>query len=266
MAAWYAARTCSRCCCKCCVPSCWAWCSGSSTAIPRLHRRQCLLRWIVARLLLRHVHAGGRQVRHVELAHRAAVRLVPGHLRRHHLRAGCGQLRRTRPLLGGAGLHGDLVHLRLRAHRPHGLVRVRNRARPAQCARRAGLRRRHGGAHQRRRGRPGRRLCDRQARGLRPRSHAAAQPAHDLRRRRAAVGGLVRLQRRLGPGRQRKRHAGLLQHHDRDRRRRAGLADHRMEHQGKPSMLGAASGAVAGLVGITPAAGLVVPQARWSSA
>ena len=77
--------------------------------------------------------------------------------------------------------------------------------------------------------------------------------------RRAAVGGLVRLQRRLGPGRQRKRHAGLLQHHDRDRRRRAGLADHRMEHQGKPSMLGAASGAVAGLVGITPAAGLVGP-------
>ena len=76
---------------------------------------------------------------------------------------------------------------------------------------------------------------------------------------RAAVGGLVRLQRRLGPGRQRKRHAGLLQHHDRDRRRRAGLADHRMEHQGKPSMLGAASGAVAGLVGITPAAGLVGP-------
>ena len=35
------------------------------------------------------------------------------------------------------------------------------------------------------------------------------------------------------PGRQRKRHAGLLQHHDRDRRRRAGLADHRMEHQGQ---------------------------------
>ena len=32
-----------------------------------------------------------------------------------------------------------------------------------------------------------------------------------------------------------------------------------MEHQGKPSMLGAASGAVAGLVGITPAAGLVGP-------
>ena len=36
--------------------------------------------------------------------------------------------------------------------------------------------------------------------------------------------------------------------------------------KGKPSMLGAASGAVAGLVGITPAAGLVGPAARWSSA
>ena len=230
MAAWYAARTCSRCCCKCCVPSCWAWCSGSSTAIPRLHRRQCFFGGLSRAFFSgMFTPADGKYAMSnslTELLFASFQATFAG-----ITCAGCGQLRRTRPLLGGAGLHGDLVHLRLRAHRPHGLVRVRNRARPVQCARRAGLRRRHGGAHQRRRGRPGRRLRDRQARGLRPRSHAAAQPAHDLRRRRAAVGGLVRLQRRLGPGRQRKRHAGLLQHHDRDRRRRAGLADHRMEHQ-----------------------------------
>ena len=154
------------------------------------------------------------------------------HLRRHHLRAGCGQLRRTRPLLGGAGLHGDLVHLRLRAHRPHGLVRVETA--PGLLNARGALDFAGGTVVHINAGVAG--LVGAYVIGKRvgwPRSHAAAQPAHDLRRRRAAVGGLVRLQRRLGPGRQRKRHAGLLQHHDRDRRRRAGLADHRMEHQGQ---------------------------------
>lgn len=47
-----------------------------------------------------------------------------------------------------AGVHGDLVHLCLYPDRAHGLVRLRNRAGPAQCPRRAGFRRRHRGAHQ----------------------------------------------------------------------------------------------------------------------
>ena len=70
---------------------------------------------------------------------------------------------------------------------------------PAGCRAmgRARLRRRHGGAHQRRYRRPGRRLRAGQAHRLRPRVDDAAQPDADHGRCRAAVGGLVRLQRRL---------------------------------------------------------------------
>ncbi len=66
------------------------------------------------------------------------------------------------------------------------------------------------------------RLHGRQARRLRPRLDGAAQPdVHDDRRL-AAVGGLVRLQRRIGARSRRHRRARLRQHADRDRRRRAG--------------------------------------------
>ena len=52
----------------------------------------------------------------------------------------------------------------------------------------------------------------------------------------------------------------LHQHLRRHRRRGAGLVSARRCPQGKPSMLGAASGAVAGLVAITPACGFVGPM------
>ena len=77
---------------------------------------------------------------------------------------------------------------------------------------RAGLCWWHGGAHQRRRGRPGRCLHGRQAHRLRQGIHGPAQPDADHGRCLAAVGGLVRLQRRLRPGSQRLRRAGLHQH------------------------------------------------------
>ena len=70
-------------------------------------------------------------------------------------------------------------------------------------ARRRRLRRRHGGAHQRRRRRPDVRARARQAARLRHRQHGAVQPGLRGDRRLAAVGGLVRLQRRLGGGGQR---------------------------------------------------------------
>ena len=88
---------------------------------------------------------------------------------------------------------------------------------------RARLRRRHRGAHQRRRRRPGRRLRDRQAHRLRQGVDGAAQPDPDHDRRLAAVGGLVRLQRRLQPRSQRRRRAGLRQHAAGHGRGRAGL-------------------------------------------
>ena len=62
---------------------------------------------------------------------------------------------------------------------------------------RARLRRRHRRAHQRRHRRPGVRAGARQARRLRHRQHGAVQPGLRGDRRVAAVGRLVRLQRRL---------------------------------------------------------------------
>ena len=53
---------------------------------------------------------------------RARVRRVPGDLRRDHLLPDPRRVRRAHQVLGGAGLHGALVHLRLRADRAHGVV------------------------------------------------------------------------------------------------------------------------------------------------
>ena len=101
-----------------------------------------------------------------------------------------------------------------------------------------------------------------QAARLRPRADAAAQPALHGHGRRPAVGGLVRLQRRQRaggerPGGDRLRHD---QHGDGAPRCWAGWLTEWIG-RGKPTVLGVASGAVAGLVAITPAAGFVSPLA-----
>ena len=70
---------------------------------------------------------------------------------------------------------------------------------------RARLRRRHGRAHQRGDRRPGGGVHDRQACRLRQGIDDAAQPDADDGRCLAAVGGLVRIQRRLQPRSQRRR-------------------------------------------------------------
>ena len=88
---------------------------------------------------------------------------------------------------------------------------------------RARLRRRHGRAHQLGRRRPGRRVHGRQAPGLWPRGlHAALGDADDGRCR-AAVGGLVRLQRRQCAGSGQQRRAGFHEHAERHRLRGTGL-------------------------------------------
>ena len=97
--------------------------------------------------------------------------------------------------------------------------RGQSRRRQAVPAGRARLRRRHGRAHQRGHRRPRRRHHDRQAHRLRQGSAAAALADHDDDRRLAAVGGLVRLQRRLQPRSQRHDGAGLRQHLRRHRGR-----------------------------------------------
>ena len=99
--------------------------------------------------------------------------------------------------------------------------------------------------------------------GYGQRADGAAQSDPDADRHLAAVGRLVRLQRRLGAGRRRPRRHGL--------RRRptsappsAAVAWMLVEWvaKGKPAVLGIASGAVAGLVAITPAAGLRAAERR----
>ena len=81
---------------------------------------------------------------------------------------------------------------------------------------------------------PRRRPDGRQARRLRQGGHAAPFADTDAGRRRAAVGGLVRLQRRLGARSRRHRRAGDDQHLRRHRRRSAGLAARR-EHRPRAS-------------------------------
>ena len=79
-------------------------------------------------------------------------------------------------------------------------------------------------------------------------------------RRRAAVGRLVRVQFRLEPRSQCHRDHRDDEHVRRHRRRRPRLDARRVGGEGKPSLLGLASGVVAGLVAVTPAAGFAGPM------
>ena len=132
----------------------------------------------------------------------------------------------------------------------------------AQRPRRPRLCRRHRRAHHRGRLRAGRRHHARQADGLAQNPDAAAQPCPDRRRCRHALGRLVRLQRRLRPGRDRRRMpSAILNTHI--AASMAALVWILIEKfkVGKPTAVGVATGAIAGLATITPAAGYVGPGA-----
>ncbi len=100
-------------------------------------------------------------------------------------------------------------------------------------------------------------------RGFPDTADAAAQPDHDGDRRRHAVGGLVRLQRRQRAGGQRQRRHGHAGHASVGAAAGA-LAWMTMEwlRHGKPSVLGIVTGMVAGLGTITPASGFRRPGRR----
>jgi Ammonia permease len=107
------------------------------------------------------------------------------------------------------------------------------------------LRRRHRGAHQRRHRRSRRRAADRQADRLRQGPDGSALADHDHDRRLAALGRLVRLQRRIEPRSQWRRCA----RHDQLLRQRGGgdVLDVRgVDHQGPSLAARRLSGAVAG--------------------
>ena len=129
--------------------------------------------------------------------------------------------------------------------------------------RRARLRRRHRGAHQRRRLRAGGRPRARQPQGLRPPGDPAAQRAVRAARRRAPLVRLVRLQRRQRPRRQCARPALAFTN--------TFLAPMATMvvwaildslRTGHVTAVGGATGIVVGLVAITPAAGFVSPHGR----
>ena len=98
---------------------------------------------------------------------------------------------------------------------------------------RARLRRRHGRAHQRRHRGPGLRAGPGQAGRLRQGSDAAAQPDADPDRCIAAVGGLVRVQRRFGGRLQRPCRHGDVRDPVRHRRGCARVDVHRVDGQGQ---------------------------------
>ena len=102
--------------------------------------------------------------------------------------------------------------------------------------------------------RRGSRLWQRR-RGLYP-----PQPAHDHPGGRPPVVRLVRLQRRQRPGRQRPGQSAFTATHLATCAATLSWVGAEWIHRGKPTTLGAASGAVAGLVAITPAAGYVGPM------
>ena len=93
--------------------------------------------------------------------------------------------------------------------------------------------------------------------GLRQGEVRTARRDHDRPRRGPALVRLVRLQRRQRARRRRARDQRLRRHQHRRRDGRAHLDDRQLVAQGQPSVLGAAAGAVAGLVAITPASGYV---------
>ena len=185
--------------------------------------------------------------------------MYPGHVRDHHGRADHRCCRRADEVLGVRRLRRALGDPRLQPARPLGLAPTAgssSSARSTSPAARSSTSRRP----------PRRSRCALvlgKRKGYGKDELPPAQPAADPARRGHPVVRLVRLQRRLGaraPTASRARAflntnlaaaAALL----------AWLQSSGCT-RGKPTALGAASGAVAGLVGITPAAGFVEPMGR----
>ena len=134
--------------------------------------------------------------RHADDDPRDRLHDVPDDLRDHHAGADRRSVRRSHEVLRDVRVHGAVVADRLLADRALGLVALR-----LGCAgRHPGLRRRHRRAYQRRHRRPDLRAGARQAQRLSRHQHGAVQPGLRGDRRVAAVGRLVRLQRRLRGG------------------------------------------------------------------
>ena len=153
---------------------------------------------------------------------RTPVRHLPTHLRDRHRRTRQRRHRRPRPVLGVGGLRPAVDRRGVRGGRALGVGAGRLAVQP----RGAGLRRRACGRNRLRRFGIGAGVGTRPAHRLQEGRHAPAQPAVRPARRRPAVVRLVRVQRRLGAGRQRHGGGGLPEHPGRRMPGHAGL-DHR---------------------------------------
>ena len=120
-----------------------------------------------------------------------------------------------------------------------------------------------GGSHHFRSIRAGLRPVSGQAGRIPERTHAAAQRGSQFHRSVPAVGGMVRFQRweRLGAGSLAT--SAFVATHFASAAAAIGWAGAEWIRNGKPSVLGGISGAVAGLVAITPASGFVKPMPAW---
>ena len=188
------------------------------------------------------------------------LRRLPADVRDHHPGADQRRPRRPREVHRLGAVHRPVGHRRLLPGRALGL----GRRRLALRARRHRLRRRYRRPHQRRCRGPRRDPGHRQARRLQEGPDAAAQPAAGDARRRSAVVRLVRLQRRLLARQRRRRRRGRCSSTPRSPPPppcSAGSAYEKIRH-GSFTTLGAASGAVAGLVAITPSGGCGQPARR----
>ena len=190
-----------------------------------VRRRRSLARH--ARSLVSRRHDHGRRQSGGEDDSGSPVHALPDDLCDYHGGAGGGLGRRPDAVLGLSAVLDRLVHVRLRSARALGLGRRLSRRHG-----RAGFCRRPRRASQRRGRRPGRGQGDGPAPRLWHRKSVAVRSVARGGRHRTVVGRLVRLQRRIGAGREFARGDGDHRHASGGLRRRADLGRDRMVDRG----------------------------------
>ena len=239
---------------------------GYSTGIRRRRRRRPAGQAVRASSALRACLARRRRVRRRKIPSTVFV-VFQADVRDHHGRADLRRHRRPRPVRAVAAVRPASGSRSSTSRSRTGCSTSTARTRPATSSTRLDrqqapgdrLRRWHRGPHQRRCGGSRARDRARQARRLAEGADEAAQPAASCCWRRSAVVRLVRLQRRV------RRWAPTVSPVSRSptrRRHRAAMLGWLLIERirdGKPTTLGAASGAIAGLVAITPACAFVTP-------
>ncbi len=246
----------------------------------RVHRRQRVLRRLRSHVPDGHARCrrqsrARRDLQQGRLHSRVPVRVVPDDVRGDHAVPDRRRVRRAHEVLRGAAVHGAVVHVLLPADRAHGVVLGRS-----GCVHRRGS----GGSG----GRRPRASCSRKARSTSPAARsctstpaspawsaacwsASARATARRRWRRTTCPSSWSAPRCCGSAgsastsartskRTRSRRRSSSTRSSRPLQRSCAWTFAEWIFRGTPTMLGAASGAVAGLVAITPACGWVGPM------